>query len=154
MKHDVFAHESGADLDILAELHSLQQRLSEITAAISAAGRVQLQAGGWTSEARIRQIQKLRHSRELLFSPDLFADPAWDMLLELYAAELGCTRLSVTSLCIASASPATTALRWINKLEEQGWVSREADQHDGRRSFIALTAKASAAMETFIAQYD
>ena len=154
MKHDVFADPWGGNVDVMAELNDLQSRLAALANAVAAAGCVQLQKGTWTAQARVRQIQRLRKSRDHLFHPDLFADPAWDMLLELYAAELDCTRLSVSSLCLASTSPPTTALRWLNKLEEQGWVSREPDLHDARRVFVFLSEKGSKAMRTFIAQYD
>jgi hypothetical protein len=43
--------------------------------------------------------------REQFFGPDLFADPAWDILLDLYAARLEQQRVAVSSLCIAAAVP-------------------------------------------------
>ena len=43
---------------------------------------------------------------------ELFGDPAWDMLLDLTAARAEHTRVSVTSLCIASAVPPTGAPGW------------------------------------------
>lgn len=64
----------------------------------------------------IRKILKRRVVRGKFFdsfSEDLFRDPAWDMLLDLTLAHTECRRVSVTSLCIASGVPPTTALRWI-----------------------------------------
>src|SRR5437762_3206264 len=50
--------------------------------------------------AQVRAILRARRSRDRFFDASLFADPAWDMLLELYLAELlGERRLSVGSLC-------------------------------------------------------
>ena len=89
--------------------------------------------------SQVRDLLRARRLREEILPGDLFADPAWDMLLDLLAARLEQERVSVSSLCIASAVPPTTALRWIRTLTEKGFVHRQADPHDGRRVFIALT---------------
>ncbi|AEG49596.1 regulatory protein MarR [Sphingobium chlorophenolicum L-1] len=88
--------------------------------------------------AQVRDLLRARRLRDDFLPADLFADPAWDMLLDLLAARLEHERVSVSSLCIASAVPPTTALRWIRTLTEKGFVDRQADPHDGRRVFIAL----------------
>lgn len=88
--------------------------------------------------AQVREIIRARRMRTDFLPGDLFADPAWDMLLDLLAARLEGDRVSVSSLCIASAVPPTTALRWIRTLSEQGLVERHADPLDGRRIFIQL----------------
>lgn len=86
------------------------------------------------------QFIRLRRRRDSIFGSDLFADPAWDMLLDLFLArERGLRPISTSSLCIAAAVPATTALRWIDILVRQGLFSRHADPGDGRRVFIRLT---------------
>jgi hypothetical protein len=90
------------------------------------------------SATQVRDMLRARRLREDFLPGDLFADPAWDMLLDLLAARLEQERVSVSSLCIASAVPPTTALRWIRTLTEQGFVQRQADPQDGRRIFIAL----------------
>jgi len=64
------------------------------------------------------------------------------MLLDLTAAEAEKVRVSVTSLCIASGVPPTTALRWIALMTDAGLLRREDDAHDRRRAFIALTETA------------
>lgn len=87
----------------------------------------------------VRSVQRARRSRDYCFDPALFADPAWDMLLELYASHVEQRRISVSSLCVAAHVPATTALRWIAKLEQDGLAVRRDDPNDGRRSWIELT---------------
>src|SRR3546814_4614981 len=69
------------------------------------------------------------------------------MLLDLMAAHLSGQRVSVSSLCIAAAVPATTALRWIRALTAHGLFLRQADPSDGRRVFIALSDKAARSEE-------
>lgn len=88
---------------------------------------------------QIRTIMRARQRRTDFLPEHLFADPAWDMLLELYHCELSQQRVSVTSLCAAAQVPATTALRWIGNLEDEHLVYRRADPFDGRRIYVALT---------------
>lgn len=92
---------------------------------------------------QVRDLLRARRMRDEFMPGDLFADPAWDMLLDLLAARLEHERVSVSSLCIAAAVPPTTALRWIGNLTEKGFIQRQADPHDGRRVFIALTESAA-----------
>ncbi|MFP5432338.1 MAG: MarR family transcriptional regulator, partial [Alphaproteobacteria bacterium] len=98
------------------------------------------------SATQVRDLLRARRIRADFLPGDLFADPAWDMLLDLLAARLEQERVSVSSLCIAAAVPPTTALRWIRTLTAKGLVERQADPQDGRRIFIALAQDAADAM--------
>jgi len=100
----------------------------------------------------IRHIIRQRQLRARFFDADLFADPAWDMLLDLTAARVEHLRVSVTSLCIASGVPPTTALRWIGQLVEAGLFKRVEDDTDRRRAFVALTDRAADAMARYFAE--
>lgn len=100
----------------------------------------------------VRQIIRQRQARARFFDGELFADPAWDILLDLTAARAEHTRVSVTSLCIASGVPPTTALRWIAQMTEAGLLERVEDESDKRRAFIALTDKAADAMARYFAE--
>lgn len=88
---------------------------------------------------QVRAMLRVRRLRDHLVAPDLFADPAWDILLDLLAARLENAKVSVSSLCIAAAVPPTTALRWIRQLTDRGLLERRADPRDGRRIFITLS---------------
>jgi len=85
-----------------------------------------------------------------LFGEDLFADPAWDILLDLYASEIEGQDISVSSACLAGAVPSTTALGWLVKLERRGLVTRSRDDKDGRRWFLRLEADTAAAVEVWL----
>lgn len=100
----------------------------------------------------VRAVIRARRLRSRFFSEELFADPAWDMLLDLLQAEIAQLRVPVSSLCIAAAVPATTALRWIKTMTEQGLFVRRADPHDGRRVFVELAPSASDAMRRYFAE--
>ncbi len=60
-------------------------------------------------------------------------------MLDLTAARAEHTRVSVTSLCIASQVPPTTALRWIGQMTDAGMLERVEDDLDRRRAFVALS---------------
>lgn len=100
----------------------------------------------------VRKIIRQRQQRARFFEGDLFADPAWDMLLDLTAARVEHVRVSVTSLCIASGVPPTTALRWIGQMTDAGLLQRVDDETDRRRAFITLTDKASDAMARYFSE--
>ncbi|MDJ0278707.1 winged helix DNA-binding protein [Sphingomonas sp. 2R-10] len=99
--------------------------------------------------ATVRGAIRARRMRDQFLPKDLFADPGWDMLLDLFAARLEGSRVSVSSLCIASAVPPTTALRWITTLTDAGLLMRREDPSDRRRAFIVLTARGVAGMEGY-----
>jgi hypothetical protein len=98
----------------------------------------------------LREIIKMRRLRDRFFPPDLFADPAWDILLDLKAAAQEGQHVSVSSLSIAAAVPPTTALRWISAMTESGMLLRRQDPADARRVFIELSPETSAKMDDYI----
>ena len=100
----------------------------------------------------VRNVIRARRLRARFFPEELFADPAWDMLLDLLQAEIAQLRVPVSSLCIAAAVPATTALRWLKTLVSQGLFVRRADPHDGRRVFVELAPEASQALRRYFAE--
>jgi len=100
----------------------------------------------------VRSVIRARRLRGRYFSEDLFADPAWDMLLDLLQAEIAQLRVPVSSLCIAAAVPATTALRWLKSMTDKGIFVRRADPHDGRRVFVELSRESSLAMRRYFAE--
>ena len=100
----------------------------------------------------VRKIIRQRQMRARFFQSDLFADPAWDMLLDLTAARVELKRVSVTSLCLASGVPPTTALRWISQMTELGLFCRAEDDTDRRRAFVTLSDKACEAMANYFAE--
>ena len=107
--------------------------------------------GPQVSADTVRTVIRARRLRSRYFEEGMFADPAWDMLLDLLQAELAQLRVPVSSLCIAAAVPATTALRWLKTMTSQGIFLRRADPHDGRRVFVELAPQASQALRRYFA---
>lgn len=102
----------------------------------------------------VRKIIRQRQLRGRFFQSDLFADPAWDMLLDLTAARVEHKRVSVTSLCLASGVPPTTALRWISQMTDMGLFCRAEDETDRRRAFVTMSDKACDAMAQYFAEVE
>jgi DNA-binding MarR family transcriptional regulator len=100
----------------------------------------------------IRTIQKARSRRTKFLSSALFAEPAWDMLLELFASAAEQKRVTIGDLCSASKVPQTTALRWIDILLREGLVTRRPDPLDGRRIHVEITPSAYQAMQDYASQ--
>jgi DNA-binding MarR family transcriptional regulator len=94
------------------------------------------------SAEEVRRLLRLRRLRDSFFDASLFADPAWDILLDLTAARIERVQVAVSSLCIAASVPPTTALRWIKAMTDHGLLERVADPDDGRRVFIQLSTSA------------
>ena len=106
------------------------------------------------SADRVGKVIRARRLRSKFFDETLFADPAWDMMLDLLQAEIRQHRVPVSSLCIAAAVPATTALRWLKTLVGQGLFVRRADPHDGRRVFVELAPDTSALLRRYFAEVE
>lgn len=136
--------ESDAD-GLLGELRELSARLS---------GVLQRQQGdrfdGATDHDLVSNILRFRRQRNRLFGEDLFGEPAWDILLELYALGASGQKLSVSGACYASGVPLTTALRWVSRLERDGWIYREDDPCDKRRSWLKLCDDTEKRMAEFL----
>lgn len=100
--------------------------------------------------ALARQYLRMRRLRTHMIGANCFADPSWDMLLDLFVQETQGTKVSVSSACLASGVATTTALGHLLKLEERGLLVRAADPHDRRRTYVELSASAHAAVGRWI----
>jgi DNA-binding MarR family transcriptional regulator len=108
--------------------------------------------GADVPEKTVRWLIRARRERARYFSPGLFADPAWDILLDLFQAELTQRRATVGSVSAAADVPPTTALRWLKTLEDQKLIVRSVDPTDRRRIFVELTREASASLRRWFAE--
>jgi hypothetical protein len=132
--------------DRLQHIRSEVDRLAAALREISEAEQIAPERSASITPAAIRQMIWERRERERFFDADLFADPAWDMLLDLFLGDLERRSICVSSLCIAAATPPTTALRWIGNMTDAGLFERYPDPSDRRRYFLRLSDKARGAM--------
>jgi DNA-binding MarR family transcriptional regulator len=97
---------------------------------------------------------RMRRSRESMIPATLLGEPCWDILLDLMVAKAAGIRISIKAACIASRVPPTTALRWINLLEEAGLIWKSDDNSDKRRTWIGLSDAGLKAMATHLRARD
>lgn len=125
--------------------------------ATTGSAEAQLQFDEDESRLLIGVAEALSAARRVRNSaiPDehLFADPAWDILLDLYLAHAQQKAVSVTSASMATNVPSTTALRWVWLLESKSLVLRLADKADKRRHFIVLSDEGLAFVRRMLRTY-
>lgn len=120
-----------------------------------AAGPDAFGGSGRREGERVEDILYGRRKRDQIFGKQLFADPAWDILLVLYAFHLRNRSATTMEICERAAAPHTTVIRWVHKLASEGLVIRTTDRTDKRRTLVRLSDDALAkAKELFTALRD
>ena len=99
----------------------------------------------------INVLIRARRNRARFLPNGIFAEPAWDMMLDLLKADIVGQRVSVSSLCMASGVPQTTALRWINELVGEGHFVRKKDPNDRRRVYVELAPELRRSLKRYFA---
>jgi hypothetical protein len=152
--------ESGRFIGSVIDLNPIARELFDLAERLLDIAEVPAQFAphdGFSHEDVARRYLRLaqeaytqRRKRSEVFSnPDLFGEPAWDIMLDLYIAQATNKKISVTSACIASAVPSTTGLRWLTILINDGLVLREHDPQDNRRVFVRLSETGVTSMEQY-----
>jgi DNA-binding response OmpR family regulator len=77
-------------------------------------------------------------------------DATWNMLSELLRARITRRRITVTSLCLASRGPVTSALRRVERLLREGLITYTLDPRDRRRKYVELTNDGVNRMQTAV----
>lgn len=142
--------EAEATADRTADrLAALERELRDLRAQSSAPLRQKRQL---STLERAQALYELRRARDTFFGrhADLFSEPAWDILLDLFIAHERGIRVSVGSACIGACVSQSTGLRWIATLEHRGLVKRESDVLDGRRTFVSLTPEARVTLSSYL----
>lgn len=106
--------------------------------------------GGTGLPALARKLYEFGHRRSRFLPPWLFGEPAWYILLDLYASEAEGRAISVTSASVASGAPSTTGLRVVRVLEDRGLVCKGRTGSDRRRSDVQLTSAGRDAIERIL----
>ncbi|NIJ09409.1 DNA-binding MarR family transcriptional regulator [Sphingomonas vulcanisoli] len=91
-----------------------------------------------------------RRRREKFLPGIRFGEASWDMILDLYVATIESRKVDASGLCLASGVAPTTAVRYVEMLVEDGYVGREPDELDGRRSFVTMKPALRAAIENWL----
>ena len=99
-----------------------------------------------------RTLYRERRLRARHFAGSLFAEPTWDMLLDLFIADCERRKITIKSVCIGANVPTTTAMRHLRWLHEQGLVERLSHPRDARSTHVRLTAVAITAMQNYLTE--
>ena len=100
-----------------------------------------------------RTAYKARREREKTFGANLFADPAWDLLLYLFLAMSDERAVAVTEACYAAAVPISTALRCVGQLVDRKLILRVANPKDRRTAHLYLSDAGREKMMAFLRQF-
>lgn len=99
------------------------------------------------TEDHILSILTALRARDAIFGPNLFSDPAWDVLLELYAAKLGGRKMTPRDIALAIDMPESTTARWVAVLKERDLVASQVDHDEQFRRWMILTAEGALRMK-------
>ena len=114
----------------------------------AATGRSEQIVNGVRLGEYVERMRKLRLKRNEVLGAEMFRDPAWDMLLDLFASNERGEKVSAIALSLSSGVPQSTALRTIQRLEEKGLIVREGDPDDLRRSWVRATPEVLSGIAT------
>lgn len=110
-------------------------------------------ASGTLADRRLGEAKALlsgRRERGRCFKGVRFADPSWDMIIELYVAHGEAKPIAVSQLCGRSGGSMTTALRHIEQLEALGYIARTPDPEDRRRANVTMLPRLRSAVEHWL----
>jgi DNA-binding MarR family transcriptional regulator len=107
-----------------------------------------------TEECRMRRIAerllRQRQQRSDYVSSTLFAEPGWDMLLELYVIENSGSSTAASALLPHSAITKSTKARWLDHLEQLRLVRRRAHPLEPDTEFVELTNEGARELERYL----
>ena len=125
-----------------------------LTSGMPALFPVPIQTGLGTGQealiSKARIVLNSRRLRERYFASELFGEPAWDILLSLYIAEKSSGRMTTSRLAEQIHTPMTTVVRWLNHLETNELIERQAHPTDRRTAFIKLLRKGRTALDSYL----
>lgn len=108
-----------------------------------------------TDGNRLRQraitILDNRRKRSAIFGRQMFAEPAWEMILVLYIDDRG-RRHTQSSLAEVSGGSRSTGMRWIDYLLNQDLIVRDDHPTDKRRHIVQLSAKGRELVELYLSE--
>jgi DNA-binding MarR family transcriptional regulator len=135
------------------DVEDLRRLLAKLSPIRPATGKSEVRADNDSEPfvRRARDALEMRRKRIAIFGPQMFAEPAWEMLLILYVSERG-QRHTQTSLSELSSGSRSTGMRWIEYLVSQEFIFREEHPTDKRRNFVGLSNKGRELLELYLSE--
>jgi FixJ family two-component response regulator/DNA-binding MarR family transcriptional regulator len=99
---------------------------------------------------KTNHFMAIRRQRDVHLPVAEFDEALWFMLMDLYQSQCTGQKVSISSLCLSSGIPQTTALRRIEDLVARGLVRRVPDPTDRRRAFVELSDEGHGRISRFL----
>lgn len=99
--------------------------------------------------AAVNLMVRRRADRKRFFPEIIFTEPAWDILLSLYAAAIESRGEQIDRLGQEAAVAPSVVERWARTLEAEGFVQFERSSDPGRSGQVSLTEKGWHAMDSY-----
>lgn len=135
-----------------ADVAAARRLLATVARAEAPDDDVEEQEGGGASPGRgldqARMALTVRERRLRGLGGVFAAEPAFTLLLALYATEEWEPAMTITRLSQLTLLSTGTAKRWLEQLTGEGWIERRGDEDDGRRTLLSLSIKARETLET------
>lgn len=89
--------------------------------------------------ATAKAVLRIMEDAARFFPADLIREPPLYILLHTFIAREERRHVGITQLAQLCTATPSTALRWVVRLEAEGYVRRSLDPHDRRRSWVEIT---------------
>jgi DNA-binding MarR family transcriptional regulator len=99
--------------------------------------------------AKVRAALNDRARRREHLSSEFLTEPAWDIMLELYAFEILRHQPTVAELTGRINVPVSTAIRWMKALETDDLIGSNLRPYTDALVWVGLTSKGSDAMDAY-----
>jgi hypothetical protein len=98
----------------------------------------------------VELILRIRRARSQVLGEGLFSDPAWDILLQLYAAKLRRQTLALED--VTTDVPGSTLARWVAVLAGRGLIRCDVDPGAQPALRLALSESGELKMSRLLAK--
>ena len=94
----------------------------------------------------VSHVVHARRTRSDFFAPEIFSDPAWDILLVLFLAKVRGEGMTLDQLAKAAGSSISASVRWIHIMDRAGLVQWRCDPSGGENKMVELATRGWSAM--------
>jgi DNA-binding MarR family transcriptional regulator len=97
-------------------------------------------------------ISVVKRRDEAFDDRELFYQPCWEMLLQIFSSHLLSEVISVSKICEDSYLPISTARRWLQILEHKGYITMVDRDAEPLSAGIQLTDRAISVLSSVITE--
>ena len=140
---DLASARSANDIARFADMVD-QHRPSKIRPPLASSHDVMRQA------LAARRLLEISHQVDAVFETPLLANPAWDILLDLFIQRSDRKPISIISLCVTANAPTSTALRYIQAMLDSGAIVKTASTDDSQGLLVELSDTTYSMMQSIL----